>query len=116
MSSMKTTTTPAFHFFPLRLTCLCLAALLVACAPTPPRVAAPRGPSAADAAFEALTRRYFDEVVPRAPVDATALGDHRFDDKVDEVSAEARTQTVTLERDLLGALRGLDPTRLSRAH
>ena len=98
------------------LTCLCLAALLPACAPTPPRVRVPAGPSAADVAFDALTRRYFDEVIALGPVNATALGDHRFDDRLDDVSAAARAQTVSLEREMLGTLHRLDRARLSRAH
>jgi uncharacterized protein (DUF885 family) len=93
-----------------------LAAALVGCAPTPGRPAAPAGPSAADAAFEALSRRYFDEVLALAPVTATGLGDHRFDGELDDVSANARTQTVSLEREMLDALRAIDRAQLSRAH
>jgi uncharacterized protein (DUF885 family) len=76
----------------------------------------PPGPSAADTAFEAVARRYFDEVVALTPVSATALGDHRFDDQLDDVSAAARNRTVALEREMLGALRALDRAQLSRAH
>jgi uncharacterized protein (DUF885 family) len=93
-----------------------LAALFAGCAPTPPRATAPAGPSAADAAFDALARRYFDEVVALAPVNATGLGDHRFDGELDDVSANARAQSVSLEREMLGALRALDHSQLSRAH
>src|SRR6476646_4107218 len=107
MSSMKITTNVLVHFFPGSFTCLCLAALLVACAPTPPRATAPEGPSAADAAFESLSRRYFDEVIALSPVNATGLGDHRFDGELDDVSANARAQTVSLEREMLAALRAL---------
>jgi uncharacterized protein (DUF885 family) len=112
---MRITTNIPVHFFP-RSMCLCLAALLVACAPTPAPVVAPAGPSAADAAFDTLARRYFDEVLALSPVSATALGDHRFDDRLDDASAAARTRTVALERELLRTLRGLDRARLSRAH
>jgi uncharacterized protein (DUF885 family) len=94
-----------------------LAALLSACAPhSPPGTATPPGPSGADAAFEALSRRYFDEVLALTPVSATALGDHRFDDRLDQVSADARTRMVALERDMLTGLRALDRAQLSRAH
>jgi uncharacterized protein (DUF885 family) len=116
MSSMKITTNVLFHFVPRSVTCLCLAALFAGCAPTPPRATAPAGPSAADAAFDALSRRYFDEVVALAPVNATALGDHRFDAELDDVSANARAQTVSLEREMLATLRALDHAHLSRAH
>jgi uncharacterized protein (DUF885 family) len=97
--------------------CLCLAALLAACAPVPPRVPPPpSGPSAADVAFDTLTRRYFDEVVALSPVSATGLGDHRFDDKLDDVSANGRDQTLHVERELLSTLNALDHAQLSRAH
>src|SRR5262245_35143010 len=115
MSSMKITTNVLFHFFPRSITCLCLAALLASCVPMPPRVTAPAGPSAADAAFDALARRYFDEVLALSPVNATSLGDHRFDGELDDVSANARNATVSLEREMLAALRALDRARLSRA-
>jgi uncharacterized protein (DUF885 family) len=120
---MKITTNVLSHFFPRVLSsflaCLCLAALLLvctACAPAPPKPSVPLGPTAADTAFEALARRYFDEVVALAPVNATGLGDHRFDDQLDDVSAEARQRSVALEREMLDAVRGLDRGQLSRAH
>jgi uncharacterized protein (DUF885 family) len=76
----------------------------------------PAGPSAADTAFEGVSRRYFDEVMALTPVSATGLGDHRFDDKLDDVGAAGRERRLTLERDLLGALRAIDAAQLSRAH
>jgi uncharacterized protein (DUF885 family) len=96
--------------------CLCLAALLSACAPGAPRPDTPTGSGTTDAAFDALARRYFDEVLALSPADATGLGDHRFDDRLDDVSAAARTRLVTVERDMLGTLRALERDRLSRAH
>ncbi len=76
----------------------------------------PTGPSAADVAFQDLSRRYFDEVLALQPVDATALGDHRHDDKLDDVSAAGRERRLTLERELLSAVQALDAAQLSRAH
>lgn len=76
----------------------------------------PTGPSAADVAFEGLAQRYFDEVLALEPVDATTLGDHRYDDKLDDVSAAGRERRLTLGRDLLAAVRALDASQLSRAH
>jgi uncharacterized protein (DUF885 family) len=93
-----------------------LAALLASCAPQAQRVPVPAGPSAADVAFEALSRRYFDEVLALTPVAATGLGDHRFDDELDDVSAAGRERRLALERDVLGALRAIDAAQLSRAY
>jgi uncharacterized protein (DUF885 family) len=74
------------------------------------------GPSAADVAFQSLSQRYFDEVLALTPVDATALGDHRYDDKLDDVSAAGRERRLTLDRELLAAVHALDAAQLSRAH
>jgi len=99
-----------------RLACLCLAAALASCAPQAQRVPVPTGPSAADIAFESLSRRYFDEVLALTPVAATALGDHRYDDKLDDVGAAGRERRLALEREMLGAVQALEPAQLSRAH
>ncbi len=90
-------------FYSRRAACLCLAALLVSCASQPPQPAAPPGPSAADVAFETLSRRWFDEMLALSPVTATGLGDHRFDDKLDDVGATGRERRLALGRELLNA-------------
>jgi len=111
---MKITKNVSFCVF--RLTCLCLAALLMSCAPQAQRMPATTEPTAADLAFETLSRRFFDEVMALTPVSATGLGDHRFDDKLDDIGASGRERRLTLERELLAAVRALDATQLSRAH
>jgi uncharacterized protein (DUF885 family) len=108
--------TKSVPFYLSRAACLCLAAVLVSCAPQAQRMPAPAGPSAADIAFEALSRRYFDEVLALQPVKATQLGEHRYDDKLDDVGAAGRERRLTLERELLAAVRALDAAQLSRAH
>lgn len=110
-----TTTNASSHFFLHSLKCLCLAALLTACSQKPLPVTSAASPPA-DTQFDALSRRYFDEVLALSPVSATGLGDHRFDDRLDDASAAGRTRTVALEKELLGALRALDRTKLTRAH
>ncbi len=113
---MKKTTTLWLVFFPRLSMCLCLAALPVGCAPTQPREPLSSIPAAADSAFDALSRRYFDEVLALQPVNATGLGDHRYDNQLDDVSAAGRAAALTVEKDLLRAVRALDRARLSRAH
>ncbi|MEJ1966330.1 MAG: DUF885 domain-containing protein [Gammaproteobacteria bacterium] len=109
-------TTKGVRFYLPRATCLCLAAILVSCAPQAQRVPVPSGPSAADVAFEAASQRYFDEVLALKPVEATSLGDHRYDDKLDDVGASGRERLATVERELLETVRSLDAAQLSRAH
>jgi uncharacterized protein (DUF885 family) len=49
---------------------------------------------AADSALETFFRRYLDERFALHPVDATALGDHRFDDKLDDLSPAALEKSL----------------------
>ena len=51
----------------------------------------------------------------RAALTATRLGDHRFDDQLDDLSAEARAARVERDRKTLAELpRAVDPKALSR--
>ena len=69
-----------------------------------------------DSIFEELGRRYVDEVTAFSPVSATMLGDHRYDDRLDEVSAEARGGRAEFYRGILAELELIDRERLSRAN
>ena len=70
----------------------------------------------ADAKLEAFFRRYLDECFQQQPSDATALGDHRFDDKLEDLSAESRAKWLERIRRALAHLpRHVDYARLSRA-
>jgi uncharacterized protein (DUF885 family) len=98
-----------------------LAAVLIgACAPMPPKIPAPVTPPAppptADEQFEALARRYLSELPQQSPVSATSLGDHRFDDKLDDVSAAAWQARVDFQELYLSALAPVDRSKLSRAN
>jgi uncharacterized protein (DUF885 family) len=44
----------------------------------------------ADAKLEAFFRQYLDQTFALRPLDATRLGEHRFDDRLDDLSAGAR--------------------------
>jgi uncharacterized protein (DUF885 family) len=88
--------------------------LLAACAAAPPPPAPPPPPPTPDQQFEALGKRYLDESPRLTPVDATSLGDHRFDDKLDDVSAAGWQQQAQFAQDFLAALDGIDRGKLSR--
>jgi len=96
------------------------AMLLGACAPTPPLVqpTAPPAPPppTADQQFEALAKRYLDESPAQSPVNATALGDHRFDSRLDDVSVAGWQSRVVFAEIYLSALAPIDHTQLSRAN
>ena len=70
--------------------------------------------SDANAAFEALGKRYLDEFGRHAPVNATSLGDHRYDGDLDDLSAAGRARTLAWNESLLADLRRIDRARLSR--
>lgn len=97
---------------------LAAALLLHACAsaPPPPAPVAPPPPPAptADQQFDALSARYLQEFPEQSPVYATALGDHRFDARLDDVSAEAWQARQVFAELYLSALDGIDRAQLSR--
>jgi uncharacterized protein (DUF885 family) len=67
-------------------------------------------------AFEAISQRYLGEMMALTPVNATSLGDHRFDAELDDVSSTGYDQRVALARELLLQLQALDDAQLSRAN
>ncbi len=85
----------------------------------PPPAAKPApslAPTATDAAFEAVSKRYLDEMIALTPVNATSLGDHRFDAELDDVSVKGYDQRVALAHELLGEVQGLASAEMSRAN
>ena len=75
------------------------------------------GPNAAaeDARLEAFFKEYLEAAFRLEPLMATGLGDHRFDDQLDDLSPEARAARVALDRRTLADLRkAFDPGKLSR--
>ena len=96
------------------------AMLLCACAPTPPRADSSPPPQpeppTPDQQFETLVRRYLKEAPEQSPVGATSLGDHRFDDRLDDVSVAGWQSRLQFTELYLAALEPIDRTRLSRAN
>lgn len=67
-----------------------------------------------DGEFEKLGEQYITQFAEFSPVGATDLGDHRFDDRLDEISAEARARKADWIRDLLSRVEEIQPRELSR--
>jgi uncharacterized protein (DUF885 family) len=76
--------------------------------------AAATAPSASDAAFADLSQRWLDGFMKINPVNATSIGDHRFDGEIDDVSAAGRAAGIAFDREMLAALDGIDAATLSR--
>ena len=77
-----------------------------------PSVAVAAG--AADAAFDALSRRWLESYLSLQPITATYVGDHRFDSDIDDMSAAGRAARTTRWRALLRELETIDRAGLSR--
>ena len=70
----------------------------------------------ADEAYSQLADRYLDEIAVFSPVTATALGDHRADDRLDEVDAAARERKRDAFLEYREALAAIDRDELLRAN
>lgn len=64
--------------------------------------------------FSEISERFLEELLQSSPVTASNLGDHRYDDQLDEVDDEARTKTLKAARERLAELGQLDTDQLSR--
>src|ERR1041385_4192309 len=70
----------------------------------------------ADAQLESFYKKYLDEHFALRPLEATSLGDHRFDRELEDVSKASREKWKQHERDTLRALKKEVPYKqLSRA-
>jgi uncharacterized protein (DUF885 family) len=86
---------------------LLAAAALSACAAAP-------HPGSPDATLDALVEEYFDRQLELAPMNATAIGDSRFDDRLDESTSPGyREKSLGIERAYLDRARAIDASRLS---
>ncbi len=65
-------------------------------------------------AFAALSKRYIDGIAVSSPVAGTLLGDHRFDDRLPDVSAAGRAHDLAEAKAMLAALGRINRARLPR--
>src|SRR6187551_2384951 len=67
-----------------------------------------------DAALHALVEEYFDRQLELSPMSATAIGDTRFDDRLDESTSPGfREKSLGIERAYLDRAQAIDAPRLS---
>ncbi|MFO1514700.1 MAG: DUF885 domain-containing protein [Verrucomicrobiota bacterium] len=72
--------------------------------------------SSEDARLETFFRQQLDTTLRQRPVDATGLGDHRYDNLMDDISKEARAGWLKQARSTLKELpKQVDYKKLSRA-
>jgi uncharacterized protein (DUF885 family) len=87
--------------------------LLGATHPMLARSAAGR-PASAEAVFAALAQRYVGDIARLTPTSGTTLGDHRFDERLEDVSASGRAHVLAHDKALLGALARIERNALTR--
>ena len=56
----------------------------------------------------ALADRFWEELLEREPVFATAIGDERYDDRLPDIGAEGRARAETRNRAALDELASID--------
>jgi uncharacterized protein (DUF885 family) len=96
------------------LTRLAFLSFLTACASTPKATAPPATAGSEDARLAELSRRWLDGALRENPIGATAIGDHRFDAEVDDVTEEGRRRRLEHDERILAELAAIDRARLGR--
>lgn len=91
---------------------LALTACVAATPPPEPTASAPA--SSADQRFAGLAARYIASLTRLSPVEATGLGEHRYDDRLPDISAAGRAAREAEWLAILGELARVDRGRLSR--
>ena len=71
---------------------------------------------ASDEAFENLADEYVSDLTNFSPVNATLIGDHSADHRLDQMDATARAQKRELLHEYVAALEAFDLDELSRAN
>ncbi len=78
--------------------------------------ASARAAGSEDDKLAAFFKAYLEEEFHHRPLDATRLGDHRFDDRLDDLSPAARAADLARWRNVLTDLpKKIDAAKLSRA-
>jgi len=72
--------------------------------------------TATDDAFLNLADEYISDLTNFSPVNATLIGDHSADDKIDQVDAAARAAGRELRVEYITALKALDIDEMTRAN
>ncbi len=72
-------------------------------------------PNAEDAKLQSFFKNYLEERFQAEPTEASGLGDHRFDNRLDDISPRAREQWLVAAQATLKALpKAVDYRKLSR--
>ncbi len=78
-----------------------------------PQTAAPPARDSKDAAFTAAAHDYLEDLYRRLPTQATYLGVHKYDDKLENYSRQAVAETVAASRQFRERIAAIDQASLS---
>jgi uncharacterized protein (DUF885 family) len=78
-----------------------------------PQTATPPAPESKDAALTAAAHDYLEDLYRRLPTQATYLGIHKYDDKLENYSRQGVTETVAASRQFRERIAAIDPASLS---
>jgi uncharacterized protein (DUF885 family) len=70
----------------------------------------------ADKKFEALANKYIQQLLEMNPETATQLGEHRFDNRLDDYSLAGVERARKFNQEYLKALKEIAPTRLNQVN
>jgi uncharacterized protein (DUF885 family) len=79
-----------------------------------PSAPTPAPANSADTDFTKVAKTWMDATAKSSPSNATALGDHRFDAELDDVSETGRAVRAQIVKDTRAALAGIENAKLSR--
>jgi uncharacterized protein (DUF885 family) len=88
------------------------AALLHACGGPPAGSSQPEAGSG-DGRFEAVAHEYLEDLYRRQPTQATYLGIHKYDDRLEDYSRQAVTEATASARRFRDRVSAIDPASLS---
>jgi uncharacterized protein (DUF885 family) len=95
-----------------------MAALLASCVASQPAVSPTTGPAMhrheASAQLERLFADHWDHTMRESPLFATAVGDHRFNDRLGEVHVGAQQRRAAAQHEFLRRLEAIDRSALPR--
>ena len=82
--------------------------------PTQDEAAASTDAAVANLRFAGLSRQALNTWMRLSPISATQIGEHRFDDRIDDLSAAGRNRALKANQRLLAKLGAIDTSKLSR--
>ncbi|MBW8884357.1 MAG: DUF885 family protein, partial [Planctomycetia bacterium] len=93
------------------------AAIAIGCAaPEQKPAPSPALPPPADAPFGVIAQAYLDDIYQRLPTQATYLGIHKYDDRLEDYSRDAVIKAVAAAHEFRRRLAALDQNALSPAN